>query len=58
MFKKINGEDKSQKINKIYSKFSQIKNTVTSLKKVSLFIYIFYIIFIFIEQRNSFVFIK
>lgn len=55
MFKKINGEDKSQKINKIYSKFSQIKNTVTSLKKVSLFIYIFYIIFIFIEQRNSFV---
>ena len=58
MFKKINGEDKSQKINKIYSTFSQIKNTVTSLKKVSLFIYIFYIIFIFIEQRNSFVFIK
>ena len=58
MFKKINGEDKSQKINKIYSKFSQIKNTVTGLKKVSLFIYIFYIIFIFIEQRNSFVFIK
>ena len=58
MFKKINGEDKSQKINKIYSKFSQIKNTVTSLKKVSLFIYIFYIIFIFIEQRNSFVFFE
>ena len=58
MFKKINGEDKSQKINKIYSTFSQIKNTVTSLKKVSLFIYIFYIIFIFIEQRNSFVFFE
>ena len=37
MFKKINGEDKSQKLNKIFSKFSQIKNTVTSLKKVSHF---------------------
>ena len=58
MFKKIKGEDKSQKLNKIFYKFSQIKNTVTSLKKVSHFIRLFNIIFILIEQRNSFVCIE
>jgi hypothetical protein len=35
MFKKINGEEKAQKLNKIISKFNQIKSTVMTLKKVS-----------------------
>jgi hypothetical protein len=35
MFKKINGEEKAQKLNKIISKFNQIKSTVMALKKVS-----------------------
>ena len=35
MFKKIKEEDKSQKLQNILSKFNEIKNTVTNLKKVS-----------------------
>lgn len=35
MFKKINGETKSEKINRIISRFNQIKDTVINLKKVS-----------------------
>ena len=35
MFKKIKEDDKSQKLQNILSKFNEIKNTVTNLKKVS-----------------------
>jgi hypothetical protein len=35
MFKKINLENKAQKLNKIISKFKEIKSTVMNLKKVS-----------------------
>ena len=34
MYKKINEEDRTQKMQNILSKFSKIKTTVMSLKKV------------------------
>ena len=49
MFKKINGEDKSQKLQKILSKFNQIKSTVMNLKKVNQNIILNNYYFIFIE---------